>query len=92
MDTGSVLGEYVKPELTGFFERKIADRIVSPTYTREAGCMSGASVTAVLDALWTPSCRSTSERRGFSFHFALIRLYSIFFVFSSFLFSSLTCD
>ena len=31
------------------------------------------SVTAVMDALWTPSCRSTTERRGFSSHPALIR-------------------
>ena len=47
------------------------------------------SVTAVLDALWTPSCRSTSERRGFSSHPALNRLYSIFFVFALFLVSHL---
>ena len=40
------------------------------------------SVAAIMDAFWTPSCRSTSERRGFSSHLALIRLYSIFFVFA----------
>ena len=49
------------------------------------------SVAAVMDAFWTPSCRSTSERRGLSSHLALIRLYSIFFVLALFL-VSLTCD
>ena len=37
-------------------------------------CMAVAySVTAGLDARSTPSCRSTSERRGLSSHLALIR-------------------
>ena len=37
-------------------------------------CMAVAnSVTAGLDARWTPSCRFTSERRGLSSHPALIR-------------------
>ena len=39
-------------------------------------------VAAVMDVFWTPSCRSTSERRGFSSHLALIWLYSNFFVVS----------
>ena len=37
-------------------------------------CMAVAySVTAGLDARWTPSCRFIFERRGLSSHFALIR-------------------
>ena len=37
-------------------------------------CMAVAySVTAGLDARWTPSCRFTSERHGLSSHPALIR-------------------
>ena len=32
------------------------------------------SVTAGVDARWTPSCRFTSERRGLSSHPALIRV------------------
>ena len=43
---------------------------------------------AVMDAFWTPFCRSTSERRGFSSHLALIWLCSNFFVFALFLVSS----
>ena len=65
----------------------------SPRHSTTTGtvfCMAVAySVTAGLDALWTPSCRFTSECRGLSSHPAVIRLYSIFFVFALFLVSHL---
>ena len=53
-----------------------ASTVFCADYGLQCGCF--------MDAFWTPSCRSTSERRGFSSHLALIRLYSIVFVLACF--------
>ena len=51
-----VLGEYVKPELACLFERKVADRILSPTCTCVGVCVCACGCGCGCVGVWVCGC------------------------------------